>query len=65
MQEIKNSQEEKWVLCHNSSNIFHIAKVGIGANLKSGQPNMEKFDTKEEAISRVKEINPNHKINIE
>ena len=64
MHEIKNSQEEKWVLCHNGSSVFHATKIGIGSNLSSGQPNLEKFDTKEQVEARVKELNPEYKLNI-
>jgi len=61
MHEIKNSTEEKWVLCHNGSDICHVSKLNIGSNLSTGQPNLEKFDTEEQAIARAKEINPEYK----
>ena len=64
MQEIKNSQEEKWVLCHNGSDVCHVVHLKIGGNLSTGQPNLEKFDTKEELVARVKELNPEYKLNI-
>jgi hypothetical protein len=58
MNQINNSQEEKWVLCHNGADIIHLVYLKIGGNLSSGQPNMELFDTKEQAIARAKELNP-------
>jgi len=58
MNHINNSQEEKWVLCHNGVDIIHLVHLKIGGNLSSGQPIMELFDTKEQAIGRAKEINP-------
>lgn len=61
MHEIKNSQEEKWVLCHNGSDVIHISHLLVGSNLSTGQPNLEKFDTEEQAIERAKQINPNYK----
>jgi len=64
MNEIKNSTEEKWVLCHNGFDIFHVSLIKIGGNLSSGQPNLEKFDTKEQLVARVKELNPGYKLNI-
>jgi hypothetical protein len=64
MNEIKNSKEEKWILCHNNADIFHPSLIKVGGNLSSGQPNLEKFDTKEELIARVKELNPEYKLNI-
>lgn len=61
MNTIQNSQEEKWVLCHNGLDIFHIGHIKIGGNLSSGQPIMELFDTQEQAVNRVKEIKPDFK----
>jgi hypothetical protein len=62
MNEIKNSTEEKWVLCHNNNDIFHASLIKVGGNLSSGQPNLEKFDTKDELIARIKAINPDYVI---
>lgn len=56
MHEIKNSQEEKWVVCHNGSDVCHVVHLRIGSSLSTGQPNLEKFDTEEEAIERAKQI---------
>lgn len=61
MNAIHNSQEEKWVVCHNGSDIFHIVNIKIGGNLSSGQPIMELFDTEEQAVGRVKEMKPDFK----
>jgi len=62
MQEIKNSQEDKWVLCHNGSDVFHIIHLTVGASLSSGQPILEKFNTEEQAIAKVKQLNPSYKL---
>jgi hypothetical protein len=62
MNKIENSQEEKWVLCHNNADIFHISYVGIGVNLSSSQPFLEKFDTEDLVIERIKAINPDYKV---
>ncbi len=62
MNEIKNATQEKWVLCHNDNDVFHIVHINVGGNLSSGQPKMEQFDTKQELIDRIKIINPNYVI---
>lgn len=61
MNTIQNSQEEKWVVCHNGVDIFHVVNVKIGGNLSSGQPIMETFDTEKQAVSRVTEMKPDFK----
>ena len=61
MNTIQNSQEEKWVVCHNGLDIFHIVHIKIGGILFSGQPIMELFDTEEQAVVKVKEIKPDFK----
>ena len=58
MHTIDNVTETKWVLCHNSTDIFHIVKLEIGNKLETGQPYIEEFDTEEQLEQRINELNP-------
>jgi len=57
--------ETKWILCHNGKDIFHYVFFTEGQSMETGQPNVEMFDTKEELIARVAEINPEYQLEIE
>jgi hypothetical protein len=61
MHEIKNAQVEKWVVCHNGVDVFHLSNLKVGGNLSSGQPQMEQFDTEEQAVNFIKGIKPDYK----
>jgi hypothetical protein len=48
--------EEKFVICHNGSDIIHYSRVPSGSTMTSGQPNYEEFDSEEEWQTRLKEL---------
>lgn len=60
MHTINNVTEETWALFHNSNDVFHIGHLTIGISVVSGQPNFEKFATKEECEKRIEELNPKY-----
>lgn len=41
-----------WYVCHGGDAV-HFSKIEEGSAITSGQPNIEKFDTKEEAVARA------------
>jgi len=45
---LSNPDTTKYVVCHNGSDIYHYATVESG-ELKTGQPNMDVFDTEQGA----------------
>jgi len=44
-----------WYVCHGPD-VVHIIEVGVDSAFKSGQPNIEQFDTEEEALARAIEL---------
>lgn len=52
---------EKWVLCHNEEDVFHIVRLTVGSTVESGQPIMEEFDTESEIRERVLELTKDEK----
>lgn len=49
-------ENDKYVICHNNADVIHCVHVRQGNVLVTGQPNVEQFDTLEEAKLRVNEI---------
>lgn len=49
-------ENDKYVICHNNADVIHCVHVKQGNVLVTGQPNVEQFDTLEEAKLRVNEI---------
>lgn len=49
-------ENDKYVICHNNTDVIHCVHVRQGNVLVTGQPNVEQFDTLEEAKLRVNEI---------
>jgi len=45
---ITNPDTKKFVVCHNGSNIYHYTTIESG-ELKTGQPNMDVFDSEKAA----------------
>jgi len=45
---LSNPDTTKYVVCHNGSDIYHYAIVESG-ELKTGQPNMDVFDSEQKA----------------
>jgi len=60
MQSIINNDVEKWVLCHNNIDVFHIVHLPIGSSIETGQEFLEVFETEEQVKNRILEINPNY-----
>jgi hypothetical protein len=54
---INNNNEEKWILCHNGKDIFHIVNLKKHQNLETGQPFIEEFENEEQLNIRVSEMN--------
>lgn len=46
------SDHTTWYVCHGEETV-HFVEVSAGSVLSSGQPNVEKFDTEEEAVARA------------
>lgn len=45
---LSNPDTKKYVVCHNGSDIYHYATVESG-ELKTGQPNIDVFDSEQNA----------------
>jgi len=48
---LTNPDTKKHVVCHNGSDIYHYARIESG-ELKTGQPNMDVFDTEQGAYDK-------------
>jgi len=48
---LSNPDTTKYVVCHNGSDIYHYATVESG-ELKTGQPNMDVFDSEQKAYDK-------------
>lgn len=46
------SEHNKWYVCHGEEAV-HFIEVPAGTVLVSGQPNIEEFDSEEEAVARA------------
>lgn len=55
MTELK-MENDKYVICHNNADVIHCVHVKQGNVLVTGQPNVEQYNTLEEAKLRVNEI---------
>ena len=53
--ELKNHTETKYVVCHNNVDVYHYCVVEVGQELTSGQPCMDIFNNKEDAINFMPE----------
>jgi len=48
---LSNPDTKKYVVCHNGNDIYHYATIESG-ELKTGQPNMDVFDTEQGAYNK-------------
>jgi len=48
---LSNPDTKKYVVCHNGSDTYHYATVESG-ELKTGQPNMDVFDSKQNVYDK-------------
>jgi len=48
---LSNPDTTKYVVCHNGSDVYHYATVGSG-KLKTGQPNMDVFNSEQAAYDK-------------
>ena len=49
--------KDTWFIAHNSVDIFHYGFVEKDKALDTGQPILEEFDTEEEWLVRLSELN--------
>jgi hypothetical protein len=54
---LSNPDTTKYVVCHDGSDIYHYATIESG-ELKTGQPNMDVFDTEQNAYDAYGENLP-------
>jgi len=48
---LSNPDTKKYVVCHNGSDIYHYTTIESG-EIKTGQPNMDVFDTEQGAYDK-------------
>ncbi len=48
-------ETKTWYVCHGPDTV-HFVELDAGSALVSGQPNVEKFDTKAAAVARAEEL---------
>jgi len=48
---LTNPDTKKYVVCHNSEDIYHYTTIESG-ELKTGQPNMDVFDSEQAAYNK-------------
>lgn len=51
-----NVTHDGWAICHNAVNILHIIPFKNGNVLMTGQPHVEKFDQRDKAELRFREL---------
>jgi len=42
--------KDKWVVCHNGKDVYHILEYKANMTISTGQPKMDKYDTEEEML---------------
>jgi len=54
---LSNPDTTKYVVCHNTEDIYHYTTIESG-ELKTGQPNMDEFDSEQKAYDKYGENLP-------
>ena len=52
---METSSSKIWYVCHGPD-VVHFVEADVNSVVKSGQPNIEQFDTEEEALARAIEL---------